>query len=257
MKEFFTKFLESINTFGSKFCAKVRVYLYKNIENMIIRIVILLYNMGKIYSKITESITCILFDKKTNIIKSIICIENNSKIDSNKNNILERYHKLNNNKRRFILTRNIKDNNNKVLVCILHNPSIANSKKNDPTTTKLEKIGKYNDYGKLILVNLWSIRTSKAKELKKNIDYINIELIKFVIKHYSNILLAYGNNVKLPIYIQKFLKPYLAEKKSLYYLKLSINKIPYHPYSRGKYWLKDTIKLKKIKNLSEISLQKQ
>ena len=138
---------------------------------------------------------------------------------------------------RYSLSRIWENKLPKVLFIML-NPSIANSKKNDPTIRKIISYSKSWGFGGVYVGNIYSnispypkdIRLIKFHREKKNIDSI-----KNMVKKSKLTIYAWGNNEKTPLWLRKIVKvPYCIE--------LSVNGVPKHPL-----YLKKTLKYQKIK----------
>lgn len=97
---------------------------------------------------------------------------------------------------RYILIRKW-DDTQPCITFIGLNPSRADHQRNDPTTDKLEGYAKREFYGSLQLVNLYSWRSPKPRELIRNINQaIGPECDRFirtVIKQSQRIVVMWGS----------------------------------------------------------------
>ncbi len=112
---------------------------------------------------------------------------------------------------RFLLEINYKENNNQVL-CIMMNPSVANSKVSDDTINKiLELLNEKMLFGTLKVVNLYPVYKSQSDMLANTLEEIkyklgedefniimkeNFSIIYKQIVNVDNIILAWGDPPK-------------------------------------------------------------
>ena len=67
---------------------------------------------------------------------------------------------------RYTLVRRFDVSNPTVLVYLMLNPSTANAKRDDPTIRRCIAFAKREDYGAMIVVNLYAYRATDPRELK-------------------------------------------------------------------------------------------
>lgn len=107
---------------------------------------------------------------------------------------------------------------------IMLNPSVADSKQDDPTIRRCINYAKSWGYGGIYVGNLYAYISTDPKQLKKVNDPVgklNAAHIMSVIGKSELVICAWGNNEKPPEYFKSLLK--------LHYLELSIKGIPKHP----------------------------
>ena len=137
---------------------------------------------------------------------------------------------------RYSLSRIWENKLPKVLFIML-NPSIANSKKNDPTIRKIISYSKSWGFGGVYVGNIYSNISPYPKDIrliKFHREKKNIESIKKMKEKTELSVFAWGNNEKAP----KWLKAII---KNPYYIELSKNGIPKHPL-----YLKKNLKYQKL-----------
>ena len=125
---------------------------------------------------------------------------------------------------RFFLERTWNESKKRVLYILL-NPSMADSKIDDPTTKKLISFTKKWGYGGFSLCNLYSFRTSCPKVLYKSLEKSNKknkEYLKTHIYKSHKIIYGWGATEKEPKWLIKLVKtPYCFGKNQ--------NQTPKHP----------------------------
>jgi len=138
--------------------------------------------------------------------------------------------------KRYSLSRIWENKLPKVLFIML-NPSIANSKKNDPTIRKIISYSKSWGFGGVYVGNLYSNISPYPKDIrliKFHREKKNIESIKKMEEIAELTVFAWGNNEKTPNWLKALIK-------KPYYIELSKNGIPKHPL-----YLKKNLKYQKL-----------
>ena len=113
---------------------------------------------------------------------------------------------LNDSDKRFVLGKA----GNKELLAIGLNPSTANEDKLDPTSRNIQTIARNNGCDGWWLVNLYTKRTSKPKNLPKKINKVlakqNVDFIKELLHSdsysISKVLCCWGNHIEDHKYLQ-------------------------------------------------------
>ena len=127
--------------------------------------------------------------------------------------------------KRFLLTRSW-DYKNELSSCvfIMMNPSLADSKTDDPTVKKCIYYSNKFGHNRLSIVNIFpnvsTVPTINEFSFCKN----NFHFIKDVLKDNQYIYLAWGFNLE----IQEWLKP-LLKNKNVFALEMSKQNTPKHP----------------------------
>ena len=137
---------------------------------------------------------------------------------------------------RYSLSRIWENKLPKVLFIML-NPSIANSKKNDPTIRKIISYSKSWGFGGVYVGNIYSNISPYPKDIrliKFHREKKNIESIKKMKEKTELTVFSWGNNEKTPNWLK-------ATIKNPYYIELSKNGIPKHPL-----YLKKNLKYQKL-----------
>ena len=137
---------------------------------------------------------------------------------------------------RYSLSRIWENKLPKVLFIML-NPSIANSKKNDPTIRKIISYSKSWGFGGVYVGNIYSNISPYPKDIrliKFHREKKNIESIKKMKEKTELSVFAWGNNEKAPNWLKAIIK-------TPYYIELSKNGIPKHPL-----YLKKNLKYQKL-----------
>ena len=137
---------------------------------------------------------------------------------------------------RYSLSRIWENKLPKVLFIML-NPSIANSKKNDPTIRKIISYSKSWGFGGVYVGNIYSNISPYPKDIrliKFHREKKNIESIKKMKEKTELSVFAWGNNEKTPNWLKALIK-------KPYYIELSKNGIPKHPL-----YLKKNLKYQKL-----------
>ncbi|MAU58505.1 MAG: hypothetical protein CMC33_02450 [Flavobacteriaceae bacterium] len=138
---------------------------------------------------------------------------------------------------RYSLSRIWENKLPKVLFIML-NPSIANSKKNDPTIRKIISYSKSWGFGGLYVGNLYSHISPYPKDIrlvKFDFEKKNIESIKKMQEITELTVYAWGNNEKIPNWLKSIIK-------KPYYIELSKKGTPKHPL-----YLKQNLKYRKLR----------
>jgi len=138
--------------------------------------------------------------------------------------------------KRYSLSRIWENKLPKVLFIML-NPSIANSKKNDPTIRKIISYSKSWGFGGVYVGNIYSNISPYPKDIrliKFHREKKNIESIKKMEEIAELTVFAWGNNEKTPNWLKALIK-------KPYYIELSKNGIPKHPL-----YLKKNLKYQKL-----------
>ena len=127
--------------------------------------------------------------------------------------------------KRFLLTRSW-DYKNELSSCvfIMMNPSIADSKTDDPTVKKCVYYSNKFGHNRLSIVNIFPNVSTVPKINEFSFCKNNFHFIKDVLKDNQYIYLAWGFNLE----IQEWLKP-LLKNKNVFALEISKQNTPKHP----------------------------
>lgn len=134
---------------------------------------------------------------------------------------------------RYLLWR-IWDDEKPLIAWLMLNPSIANEDKLDPTLRRCKQYSINNNYGGMIILNIFSLVSTDPKGLKL-LD-ISSHYIEENFKNISNVLtnipivLGFGANSDKyhPGFLQNKIYPLLKDKE-VYALKITKNGLPSHP----------------------------
>ena len=127
--------------------------------------------------------------------------------------------------KRFLLTRSW-DYNDELSSCvfIMLNPSLADSKTDDPTVKKCIYYSTKFGHNRLSIVNIFPNVSTVPSINKFSFCKNNFHFIKNVLKENQYIYLAWGFNLE----IKEWLKP-LLKNKSVFVLEMSKHNTPKHP----------------------------
>lgn len=118
---------------------------------------------------------------------------------------------------RYCLIGNINAKN--PLVVLGLNPSTADNSKPDPTMKRVIHFMEQNGFDGFIMINLYPLRTSSPKELKKHgvkneIHEENLKKIRLYIQNLKKpacILLGFGTNIEIIPKLKDYLKDIVSE----------------------------------------------
>ena len=111
-----------------------------------------------------------------------------------------------NNKERYLLSRIWKTDKPKLLF-IMHNPSNADDKFDDPTVRRLIGFTSKFDYGGFFVANLFTQITSnpKAVDTSKGLTNKSLKIIKKIIHKVDQVVYAWGNKKLEPDELRKII----------------------------------------------------
>ena len=129
------------------------------------------------------------------------------------------------------------------------NPSTADETKLDPTMRRTMQIAEFNGYDGFIMLNLYPQRSTKPKDLARNIDIDihkrNLEIIEDLLKNNTSIdvWLAFGANICIRKYLLSCFKDIInilhKHNANLFYInKLTKAGFPPHPLYQKTNYLK-------------------
>lgn len=146
---------------------------------------------------------------------------------------------------RYNLWRGLTDDPRQ-LVYVMCNPSTADAFADDPTITKCKKIAAVQGYGQLVVVNLWSYRTSEPRLLiaaaNNGIEITggvtNWAWMRFHMERASKVIVAWGAiAANVPGYedrVRALRLDAAALDLDLFCLGVTKDGYPKHPMARGK-----------------------
>lgn len=148
---------------------------------------------------------------------------------------------------RYLLTR-IWNKDLPLLCLVMLNPSDADHERNDPTILNCIRFARHWRYGGIIVVNLFSYRTSKPRQLYA-LDYaavvgaLNNRYISEAVAESDRTIVAWGNH---GIFNNRDLEVLglIRERTEPMCFGLTKSNMPLHPLARGKYRIPLDVKLR-------------
>jgi hypothetical protein len=128
-----------------------------------------------------------------------------------------------------------------LVVCML-NPSTADHLVDDPTVQALMHFGRLWGFGGLLIVNLYSIRTSSPKAMMAHADPVGAgsadsiqSAIEYARKYGGRLLVAWGNDGAWEARDEWFCSRATSQGVSLICLGRTSSGAPKHPMARGRH----------------------
>lgn len=148
---------------------------------------------------------------------------------------------------RYVLTR-IWDQTSPLLCYVMLNPSTADHERNDPTILTCIKFARLWGYGGILVVNLYSFRTSHPRDLYA-LDYtqavgaFNDRYIIEGVEKSDRTIVAWGNHGCWRDRDQEVLEIIRARTEPMCF-GVTLSGMPLHPMARGKHRIPDDVQLR-------------
>ena len=98
---------------------------------------------------------------------------------------------------RYVLKRTTSGDSGKIVLFVMLNPSTADERENDPTIWRLLEFARNWNYSGLVVVNLFALRSSNPRALRKHADPIgpeNDRHLEYWIEKADLVVCAWGNH---------------------------------------------------------------
>jgi hypothetical protein len=134
-------------------------------------------------------------------------------------------------KYRYLLTREW-DSDKPQILFIMLNPSTADAEKMDPTVTRCYNFAHKWGYGRMVVCNIFALRSTNPRELKKIDDPIgeyNDHAIGTAVRSAHMVIAAWGEHGEYMKRGEQVAKLIQGLGRDIYCLKVSKNGNPMHP----------------------------